>query len=244
MIVKLVAVSIITAILVGCSATHTAINKRTLDVQTKMSSTVFLDPVTSDKHTVFLQLRNTSGKPELNLTHCMAEAIESRGYRIVSTPEEAHYLLQTNVLQVGKSDLKSAEQALNQGFGAAFSGGVVGAAVGSLGSQRSDYMVVGGLLGAAVSTVADAMVQDVVYSVVADVQLSERVGNSVMVTEKTKSKLKQGTSGIKEVTSTEKINWKRYQTRIVSTANKVNLSFEKAAPELMRGITHSIAGVF
>jgi len=36
-------------LLLGCGATHTAINKRKLDVQTKMSSTVFLDPMTSDK---------------------------------------------------------------------------------------------------------------------------------------------------------------------------------------------------
>lgn len=244
MMLKLVLGLSVAAILTGCCATHTAINKRNLDVQTRMSSTVFLDPVTSDNRTVFLQIRNTSGRPELNLTHCMAEAIEARGYRIVPTPEEAHYLLQTNILQVGKSDLRAAEHILQQGFGAALTGGVVGAAVGSVGSQHPDHMVAGGLIGAAVSTVADAMVQDVVYSVVADVQLSERVGKSVVVTEKTKSRLKQGTSGIKEVTSTEKVNWKRYQTRIVSTANKVNLKFEKAAPELISGITNSIAGVF
>lgn len=243
-LIQLMAFSFITVTLVGCGATHTAIHKRHLDVQTKMSATIFLDPISSDKRTVFVQIRNTSDKPELNLACQLIEALEARGYHLASTPEQAHYILQANVLQVGKTDLKVAEYALNQGFGAAFEGAVIGAAVGSVGPHSSDRMVVGGLLGSAVSTVADAMIEDVVYSVIADVQVSERTGNSVDVKEKTKSRLKQGTSGFKEVTATEKTHWKRYQTRVVGTANQVNLRFEKAVPELIAKITHSIAGVF
>lgn len=88
MILKLVGFVIATLALVGCGATQTVIQKRNLDIQTKMSATVFLDPVTADKHTVFLQTRNTSGKPELNLNHGMAEAIQARGYRIVCTQKK------------------------------------------------------------------------------------------------------------------------------------------------------------
>lgn len=231
----------------GCTATHTAIHKRNLDVQTKMSASVFLDPIPIDKRTVFLQVRNTSDKPALNLETNLASALTAKGYTLVCAPEQAHYLLQANVLQVGKSDLRTADCALNQGFGAALTGAGLGAAIASLGkdhAQNTDRMVVGGIIGAAVSTVTDAMVEDVVYSVITDLQISERVGNSVVVQEKTRSKLVQGTSGTKVITSTEKVDWKRYQTRIVSTANKINLKFEKALPELMQGLTHSISGVF
>ena len=243
---KIVCILGVFTLLGGCGATHTAINKRNLDVQTQMSSTIFLDPVTSDKRTVFLQIRNTTDKPELDLEQTIATAMIAKGYKIVQVPDEAHYLLQANVLQVGRTDLRAAEHALNQGFGATLSGAVAGVAVGSLASSRPDRraMVLGGLVGASVATVTDAMVQDVAYSVIADVQISERVGKSVVVKEKTQSKLKQGIRGIREVTSTEKIDWKRYQTRVVSAANKVNLKFEKAAPELIRGLTRSIVGVF
>jgi len=234
-------------ILTGCSATHVAINKRNLDVQTKMSATIFLDPVTNDKKTVFLQIRNTSDKPELDLEESIKKVLEAKGYCIAVTHEQAHYLLQTNVLQVGRTDLRAAQHALDQGFGAALSGAVGGALAGSALSSREDGgkgAVIGGLVGAAVSTVTDAMVQDVVYSVIADVQISERIGNSVSVREKNRSTLKQGTRGVREVTSTEKIEWKRYQTRVVSIANKVNLQFKKAAPALVQGLTQSITGVF
>lgn len=234
-------------LLVGCGATHTAINKRKLDVQTQMSATVFLDPVTADKKTLFLQVRNTSDKPQLDLEPHIAAALEAKGYTLVQNPEQCHYLLQANILQVGRTDLRAAQHALNQGFGAALGGAVAGAAVGSLAAphgHEGKTMVVGGLMGAAVATVTDAMIQDVVYSVVADLQISERVGNSIKVKEKTRSKLKQGTNGAREVVATETIDWKRYQTRVVSTANKVNLKFEKAAPELAIGLTRSISGIF
>jgi hypothetical protein len=240
-----VAMSVLT-LLAGCGATHTAINKRKLDVQTKMSSSVFLDPMTSDRKTIYLQIRNTSDKAELDLEHPIAEVMAAKGYTRVMAPEQAQVLLQTNILQVGRSDLRAADHALNQGFGAALGGAVAGAAVGSLASRNDNGkgLIVGGLVGASVATITDAMIQDVAYVVIADVQISERVGNSVTVKEKTRSRLKQGTNGVREVTSTEKIEWKRYQTRVVSTANKVNLKFKQAAPELIQGLTRAITGVF
>lgn len=233
-------------LLFGCGATHTAINKRKLDVQTKMSSTIFLDPMTSEKKTVYLQIRNTSDKSELDLEHPVAEVMLAKGYTRVMAPEQAQILLQTNILQVGRSDLRAADHALHQGFGAALGGAVAGAAVGSLVSRQDNGKgaIAGGLVGASVATVTDAMIQDVVYVVIADVQISERVGNSVTIKEKTRSRLKQGTNGLREVISTEKIEWKRYQTRVVSTANKVNLKFKQAAPELIQGLTRSITGIF
>ena len=231
-------------IISGCTATHTMINKRKLDVQTQMSSTVFLDPITPDQKTILVQIRNTSDKQQLDLEQCIIAELQAKGYTIVQNPEHAHYLLQANVLQVGETDLRAAQRALSGGFGAALEGAVIGAAAGSFVAQDHKPVVAGGLLGSAVATVTDAVVQDVVYSVITDVQISERVANSVTVREKTKSKLKQGESGHKEVVSTQKINMNRYQTRIVSTANKVNLKFEKASPLLIEGLTHSIAGIF
>ncbi len=246
--VKIAVFLSVCTVIIGCSATHTAINKRKLDVQTKMSSSIFLDPMTSDRRTVYLQVRNTSDKPELDLEHPIAEAMAAKGYTRVMVPEQAQILLQTNILQVGRSDLRAADHALNQGFGAALGGALTGAAVGSLAStskqDNGKGAIVGGLVGASVATVTDAMVQDIVYMVIADVQISERVGNSVTVREKTRSRLKQGTNGVREMTSTEKVEWKRYQTRVVSTANKVNLKFKQAVPELVQGLTRSITGVF
>ena len=53
-----------------------------------------------------------------------------------------------------------------------------------------------------------------------------------------------GSSGASEVSYAEESGYKTYQTRIGSTANKVNLAFEEALPELKKGLITSISGLF
>jgi hypothetical protein len=38
--------------------------------------------------------------------------------------------------------------------------------------------------------------------------------------------------------------FKKYRTRVVSTANKVNLEYEEAAPALTQGLAKSLSGLF
>jgi hypothetical protein len=235
---------LVSILLSGCSASHTAINKRNLNVQTKMSSTIFLDPVAPKKKTILVQVRNTSDRPEFNIENQLKAAILSKEYTVVDDPKLAHYMLQVNILQVGKSDLRAAEHALSHGYGSALGGALAGAAVGSLASDHRDGLVMGGLIGAAVATFGDAMIQDISFSAITDIQISERAGKNVEVEEITKSRLRQGTSTKQKITSIESANWKRYQTRIISTANKANLKFAQAAPSLVDNLSMSIAGLF
>ncbi|WP_337841633.1 complement resistance protein TraT [Rheinheimera sp.] len=222
----------------GCSATHTAISKRNLDVQTKMSDTIFLDPVADDKRTVFVQVRNTSDKQGLSLEPAIIEAVQSKGYRVVRDPEQANFLLQANVLQAGQTDLRAQNEAFGGGFGGALVGGAIGNQFGS-GSGRAAATVGGALIGLA----ADALVKDVHYSIITDLQISERAKKGVVVVEENKAALKQGNSGYKNVSSTEETEWKRYQTRIMSTANQVNMEYVEAEPALIQGLVRSISGI-
>ena len=52
------------SLLAGCAATHAAISKRNLEVSTRMSDAVFLDPVGGDKRTAFIYVRNTPRPPQ------------------------------------------------------------------------------------------------------------------------------------------------------------------------------------
>ena len=105
-------------------------------------------------------------------------------------------------------------------------------------------MIGGALAGAATAAAADAFVQDVTYGVITDVQVSERAAPDVIVTERLTQDLAQGTSGSRVLSATETTEWKRYRTRILSTANQANLNFEDAAPALVEGLTRTIAGIF
>jgi hypothetical protein len=228
----------------GCAASTTAISKRNLDVQTKMSDTIFLDPVPADEHTVYVEVRNTSDKPDFDIEPAVKAAIQARGYRVVDDPTRAHYLLQANVLQAGRTTEGAAEHTFADGFGSTILGGAAGAGVGRVVSDDPAVIIGGALAGAALSSAADAFVQDVTYSIITDVQVSERANQGVVVTESSHQNLAEGTSGNRVLSSTETSDWKRYRTRVMSKADKVNLDFEQASPELVAGLTRSIGGIF
>ncbi len=219
----------------GCGAIHTSVAKKELDVQTKMSETIFLDPVPASKRVVYVRVRNTSDKPNLAVEQAIKQGIANHGYRITDNPDEAQYWLQANVLKAGKADRRADKSGT--------SGALTGAAIGSTMGQ-GDGKVGMAVAGALLSTMIDASVKDIYYTIITDVRISERAKAGVKVTEADQSSLSQGTSGKKMVSSVEQVQWKRYQTRIVSVANKVNLTFEEAEQPLINGLVQNIANVF
>ncbi|MDK9693601.1 MAG: complement resistance protein TraT [Sulfurimonas sp.] len=224
----------------GCSAMDTAISKKDLDVQTRMSETLFLEPVAQEKRIVYVEIKNTSDK-EVNVQPAIETALTNRGYKVTKDPKEATYMLQGNILKVGKSDLKESQSYVNSAFG----GGVMGAAAGyaATGSGRTGAAL--GLAGAVVGIAADAMVKDNLYVMVTDLQIRERPLEGEVVTQTQKAYLDQGSSTTtKQDIKGGKIEWKTYRTRIVSTANQVNLEFEEAKPALENALVRSISGVF
>jgi len=244
---KLAIIAVATSLLSGCAATQVAISKRTLDVQTKMTDTIFLDPVEQSERTVLVQIRNTSDKPDFDIAQDVKAAIAAKGYRLVEDPKKAHYILQANILQVGKTSPTAAESLFRGGFGASINAATTGALggamiAGALGSNGRDAMGAAMVFGIG-ETIAGAMVKDVYFSAITDLQVQERIeaGTADL---KSKHVLKQGNSGSSEVNYAKKSDMQIYQTRIMSMANKVNLEFPEAAPELRQGLVRSISGMF
>ena len=235
-------------LLAGCAAVHTSIAKRNLDVQTRMSDAVFLDPVGPDKRTVFVQVRNTSDKPNFDLEGPIKNAIRSRGYQVLDDPEAAQFKLQAQILSVSKASVTAAEQALAGGYGAPLVGITAGAVAGVATGGSSQNMAVAGAAGAIVGglieTVANAAVQDVFFVAITDVQISQKARAGVTGQRDLQVDASQGIGGSETTTFSEVTDEKRYRTRVMSTANKVNLQYEEAAPELNAGLTRVLAGLF
>lgn len=237
---KKIAVYLSVFLLVGCAATHTAIYKRHLAVQTRLSPTLFLDPSENMK-TVFVQIKNTSGDPYFCLEPSLRALLEERGFTVVSHPKKAHYCLQGNVLHVSKMNERQARSWLDEGFG----GVMLGATAGAL-AAGDNQAAAGALIGGAVGLIANSLVEDIMYAVVADLQISERTPS--VVTEKRKYRL--GPEKRRDLADTEQSattitqdHWRRHQTRIVSTVNKMNLEHKEAAPVLREEVLLAIAGV-
>lgn len=230
---------VITA-LCGCAATQTALEHGNLSTSTKMSETIFLDPVSNRQKTVYVSVKNTSDQ-KINFSKSLAQALESHGYKVVNNPDSAHYLVQANVLKVGKMSLKASEVAIGAGFGSTLAGISAGTAIGSL-TDNSNAMIAGGLAGGLASMAADALIKDVNYAMITDVQISERTAHKI--TQKTFSSLNNGSSSNTVQNYSENTRFKRYRTRIVSNADKVNLQFADARPVLENNLASAIAGIF
>ena len=230
------------AVLTGCAATQTAFEHGHLETSTKLSETVFLNPVSDSQKTVFVSVKNTSDQ-EINVESALKSSFKAHGYRVMSEPNAAHYMLQANIVKVGKMSISASQSALGGGYGSALAGGVAGAALGSL-TNNTNAMIGGGIAGGLVGLAADSLVKDVNYSMITDIQISERVAGGVKVREVHRAALKQGTSSSLNQTSTVDSQYQRYRTRVVSNADKVNLAFKDAEPALKAGLVKALVGLF
>ena len=228
--------------LVGCNTTTKIIKHGKLEVETKMSETIFLDPIEDEKKTVLLQIRNTSDKSGLDIESKIRLAVENKGYRIVNSPKQANIMIQANILQVGKSTLENPFEALSGGYGSGLEGFATGAALAGATGGSGRSMLGIGLLAGVGNTILDAAVEVVTFTMTTDLQISEKADGEY-VSESSDASLKQGTSGYKKSTWEKKTNWKKYQTRIMSVGKKTNLKFEEAEPKLTEGLVKSISGL-
>ena len=214
-----------------------------------MSDAVFLDPVGPDKRTLFVQVRNTSDQPSFTIEPALKAAIAGKGYRIVDDPDTAPPLNCKRKFSVSRKLTRRRPQAalkcrlrgrhwlalywaerleepwaVTRGLG-------IGAGA-------------GGLVGGLAETVANAMVKDVLFVAITDIQISQKTKEGVSGTQKTKADLAQGTGTKVEQEFEEVVKQKKYRTRVMSTANQVNLEYEDAAPRLNAGLTRVLAGLF
>ena len=239
------ALSIASFVFAGCAATQVALEHKDLNVQSQMSATVFLDVEAPLEKTVFVDVRNTSDK-DIDVAPLIKARLEQKGYTVVAAAQQASYVIQANVLQVGIANPSALHDSLYAGWGGPLAGGVAGALVG--GNRTSNSFAgsmngagIGGLLGGAGELIAGSLVKDVTYSMITDVQIMER--SDAAVAQTVQSNLQQGTGTRVVQSSASTSNWKKYQTRIASTANKVNLEFNEALPHLQEQLAKSIAGI-
>jgi len=241
---KLFRLFIVLFIFSGCAATQIALEKKDLRVETKMSSTIFLDIETQASRTAFIDVRNTSDQ-DIDIKTLLASKLQPKGYTISATPKEAFYILQCNILYVGKADPSALRESLYAGYGGALGGAVAGGMIGAAirhGAGLGYGAGIGALAGVTAELIAGSLVKDVTYTIVTDLMVSEQSMENVSQT--IEADLNQGSGSKIKQSSNTTVNRKRYQTRIVSTANKVNLDLAEALPQLTDNLSKSIAGIF
>ena len=240
---KAVVLSITLLALSGCAAVHTSIAKKDLDVQTKLSTSVFVDPVPPEKRKIYLEVRSAVMEFDRNAFRtALNNQISSsgNGYTFVDSPDNAQYTMSVFVRNLEKASPSAAENYLSSGF----QGVTIGSAAAYAGGGGYREAAAGGIIGGLVSTAANAMVKDVTYLLVADIQIKERAKKGVIVRKDSKINTKISDDGASTQTSSEVSNQKEYRTRVVTTANKANLELEEAQPLMFDKTAYAMASFF
>jgi len=227
----------------GCAAIQTSVAKRNLDVQTKVSTAVFVDAVKKGKRSVYVDIRSSVmefDRRKLKKAVMQSFANNDNGYSVTDDPDAAQYHMNIFVLKLEKASPTAAEAALKAGYVGVGGGMAAGAVVGS----RRGNAAEGAVLGAIGSTIANAFVQDVTYMLVADVQIKEKTRKGVYVRKDTKINTKVSDSGGSTQRVSEVSNRKEYRTRIVTTANQVNLDIIEAEPLMFKKTAYAMSGFF
>lgn len=232
--------------LFGCAALHTSIAKRNLDVQTRTSTAIFVDPVKREFRTVYIDIR--SGVMEFDRRAFKRSVLQEfsqndNGYRVTDDPDAAQYHMTVVVLTLEKASPTAAELALKKGYVGGTGGGLIAGA--ALGARRGgNAMVTGAIIGGVAETMANAFVQDVTYLLIADVQIKEKTRKGVIVRKDTKISAKVSDAGTSTQRVTEATNRKEYRTRIVTTANKSNLELAEAQELMFKKTAYAMSGFF
>lgn len=226
---------------VGTSATgeKVAISKDDIHAKTKMSETIFLEPVAPEEQIIYFRFRNTSDE-ELYVAEKLKREFEKKGFVVTKNPKKANFMVQANLLKVGQMDENEQKNYLGAGFGVGATAAGVTALTGG-GWNRSGKA---GLIGLAVGMAIEAArVKDVHYGLVTDVEIRQRPMDGEIVTQSDNQSGQMGRGSVSRQSSSVKgVQWKKYRTRIVSSAYAPGLDFEQAQPFLEDGLVKALSG--
>ncbi|HEU0198465.1 MAG TPA: complement resistance protein TraT [Nevskiaceae bacterium] len=248
----------------ACSTLTTAVEHRNLQVSTRLSSSLFMDPVPPADRSVYVQVQNTNDKGNFGLGPALEAAIEAQGWTVVSNADAADVILQVGVLQAGKIKTTMLQSALVGGYGSVLGTAAVGAGAAAL--SGANITVIGGTalgLGTA-DYVGGLLVKDETFSAIADVRVMQRELPGQIVTLNSKSATRTPVPLVQATPATAgtpaaagstaavtpvhaappAAKYKIQQTRVACFVNRTNLRWADAMPAIRLGLVNTLAGLF
>ena len=223
-------------LLVGCGAMQTAMTKQDLVIESQVAGAVVLEPVAPAKRIVYISVRDLTGN---NMRRDTMQKLKSQlaleGFVVTDDPDKANMMINASVIQAKNTSKEEAYSYLSSGFEGALVGASTAAVLGADGRSTAGA----GLAVAAVGFLADTLIEDTYFTFVLDVQVRERpLDGDKSVTRSASANASSLSNSNSTVASTrvssiergENFNWLVHETRIVTTANQMNLDINDAIP--------------
>lgn len=210
-----------------------------------MSDTIFLDVTKKSKYkNIFIDVKNTSQLQEVDpegLRLAIAENLRGKGYNVLSTPDNADYILQVNILYFDYYRKTAAREAAGE---EALGGATLGAGVGT-GGGKTEALILAAL-GAGAGYVGGALVGSAIkietFAGVVDIQILEKAENPVIG--KLITSAKQGSVTTLQTEQAIQTNYQTYRTQLAVVATQTNLKRDEAAKEVTNMLAKQIGGIF
>lgn len=225
--------------LYSCSTVATGIEHARLEVQAKMSNTIFLNPVRPDQKTIFVEFRNTSQVSMPDLKQMIISGLEQKGYRVVNDPYKAEFWLQGNVLYIGKASKHMTMAGLLAG---GYGGALVGSTMGGSWRGTAGTIGAGAVVGSLAGAVVGAAIHVDTYLGAVDIQIKQRVNG--VIHKQVNSNLTNGMGTAERTNYSTTTQYQAYRTRVVVQATQTNLNIKKVVPVIERKVTQEIVGLF
>lgn len=206
----------------ACTMTNIPTAHPTLAAQ---SLSDHISPELAAGKTVYVEVRNASGKRGFPIEQPLDTAIVAHGYQIATHSGAAKLTLQVNILHVQKGALAAGPQR------------TLDEAVGGLGAKG-----VTGVMGGVADFMDSAAAKGVTFTVVADVQVSERTNATAHAASDQSSAA--GSSGAVHLSHDATSHATPYRVRFVCSATKVGLAWAEAQPTLIHTLGRAISDVF
>ena len=233
----------------GCSNTIKAIENKDLDVDAKMSDTIFLDAeslaeaMQGSDGAVFVRVANTSDFQEIDFKALLTEQLTAMGYNVTNNPKNASYLVTANLLYLNEAkEGMSMSSVVQSGFGGAVLGASIAGLSGSSYRGAGTAGLVGGLLAGAVDGAAGLMWKVDEYIGITDIQIKETVPGGVEGVQESSHENGIGTST--NTTRSIKSDKQEYRTRIAVCAKQTNIDRTEACSVITDRLASQISGLF
>ncbi|WP_448588681.1 complement resistance protein TraT [Thermodesulfobium sp.] len=217
------------------NADSSGLSSGKIALSTKMSSSIFLQPVSPDKKIVYVSVKNTSTATGMDFKKELVAELTNEGYKITDNPDDANFMLMSNVLYIGKETKDyTMEGALAGGFG--------GALIGSAFNPSDKYTgtIAGGVIGALAGAAIGNSINSDKYMMVVDVQVEQRQPGTQT---ETTTNATQGTATTETSSNSTIKDWAIYRDRVVSEASGTNIKFDDVEPILKQQLAHAIANL-
>jgi hypothetical protein len=203
----------------ACMAAHLALRYDELQTETEVDGSVFLAPSAESPRTVWIEERCMVSEA-VTIAPPLRDALATRGYQIVETPDEATYLIQVSHRELTEFELSSG-QTLSDALSASFTLAIgTGTAANLLGAGRRTVAGVS-LAAGVIGFVADSRAKHIAHTLTTDLRITETLYDS---------------GGPAELVYHERI--------IVSGASRSGLRLQESLPAMVSGTAQALTGIF